>query len=436
MSIESPPANGKPRPILGCIADDVTGATDLALNLVQGGMRVVQWLRPPSELEPGDLDADAIVVALKTRSVAPDVAIQQSLSALTALRKSGCQRFYFKYCSTFDSTDTGNIGPVAEALLQELNSPQSIFCPAFPAAGRTVYSGQLFVNGRPLHESGMQHHPLNPMRDSDLVRVLGRQARKTVGLIDYHVTSKGPQAIKDKLTQTSNDDESLIIVDALDEQSLNNIAIACADMPLVTGGSGLARFLPEAYRSRGLLSSSPTQPSTKLASGRTAILSGSCSQATRHQIGLQKERSPSMGIDVVELMQFPELMRQSIVSWVDEQPREEPVMIYSTDTPANVSNLQNRFGQTEVANQVEALLAGVAKSLVNELGVTRLIVAGGETSSAVANALGVKAIRIGPEIAPGVPWTESLDDDRLAFAFKSGNFGGDNFFQDALEMLQ
>lgn len=422
-------------PLLGCVADDVTGATDLALSLTQGGMRVVQWLGVPGTGEAAGPEADAVVVALKSRSVPAPEAVRVSLAAWESLRSAGCRRFYFKYCSTFDSTDAGNIGPVAEALLDALGAAQTVFCPAFPEAGRTVYAGHLFVHGALLNESGMQDHPLNPMRDPDLVRVLGRQTGGEVGLLGYHDVATGPAAITGRLDALRRGGRPLAVTDALDEGHLRNLAAACADMPLVTGGSGLTRFLPAAYRERGLLGGEPHEAELPTAAGRAAVLSGSCSRATQGQVERFAARAPVWRVDIGTLMQDPDGARRAVFAWASEQPTDRPVLVTSTAGPAAVAAAQGQFGREQVAAAVESFHAHVARALVDELGVRRLVVAGGETSSAVAAGLGVRALRIGPAIAPGVPWTESVGGPKLALAFKSGNFGGDDFFRDALGML-
>ncbi len=231
--------------LLGCIADDLTGATDLSLMLTKEGLRTVQSTGVPQ----GDLDlkaVDALVIALKSRSIPSGEAVALSLEAAHALRARGAQRLLFKYCSTFDSTDEGNIGPVIEALLG-LVGGQTIACPAFPAAGRTIYAGQLFVNGVPLSESPMQHHPLNPMRDSDLRRVLARQTRLPVGLVGFEDVEAGPDGVRAALAREAEAGRRIAVVDALTDRHLRAIGAAVASLPLVTGGSGIAMGLPAAY---------------------------------------------------------------------------------------------------------------------------------------------------------------------------------------------
>lgn len=421
-------------PLLGCIADDFTGATDLSNMLVRGGMRVVQWIGVPTAAEL-PYDADAMVIALKSRSIPAAEAVEAALAALRSLRAAGARRFLFKYCSTFDSTDHGNIGPVAEALLEELGAEQTIFCPALPEAGRTVYLGHLFVHGRLLNESGMERHPLNPMTDANLIRVLARQSRRRVGLLSYEVVSKGPNAIAAALNNLRADDVALVIVDALNDQHLRDIADAIAGMPLVTGGSGVALGLSDAYRRRGELRSEPFIPAAPHVSGLSAILAGSCSEATQRQVATFTRQRPALAINSGRLLtDNAEVLIRETLDWAKQHLTEAPVLIYSTAPAEQVAILQQLYGRDCVASAIERALAAIARGLI-DLGVRRLIVAGGETSGAVVNALGVRALRIGPQIDPGVPWTETLGELRLALALKSGNFGSDDFFTKALEML-
>jgi uncharacterized protein YgbK (DUF1537 family) len=423
------------RPLLGCIADDFTGATDLASNLVQAGMPTVQWLGvagPPSTAG----EAAAVVIALKTRSLASDEAVRQSLDALQALQAIGCRRFYFKYCSTFDSTDQGNIGPVAAALLDALGTQQTIFCPAFPENARTVFQGHLFVGDRPLNESGMERHPLNPMTDANLVRVLARQTSRRVGVLPYEVVRDGPTSIRSALTSLNASGAAFVIVDALDAEHLNALAAACAGMPLVTGGSGLATGLPAAYRASGLLTAGSVEPQMPNIGGRTAILSGSCSSATQQQVAWMKSRCPSLLLDVARSIADREHVVEEAIRWAGDHDAGQPILIYSTTAPDEVAALQARYGREAAAGAIEAAFAEIAARLVADCRVRRLIVAGGETSGAVVSKLGIRALRIGPRIAPGVPWTESISEQPLALALKSGNFGGPDFFPAAVEMLR
>lgn len=438
-------------PILGCIADDVTGATDLATNLVQGGLRVVQIsdvivsdttasVSDSTDITSYAHDVDAVVIALKTRSTPADQAIQQSLSALNALQALGIGRFYFKYCSTFDSTPQGNIGPVAEALMHALSVSQTIYCPAFPQAGRTVYNGHLFVGDTLLNESGMQHHPLNPMTDANLVRCLERQLSQqstgSVGLLDHATIAAGARISAQKLNALTDEAVAHVVTDTCHEGHLNTLAELAATMPLVTGGSGLARFLPRIYRARGILNSATFVPSLPNIAGRKAIIAGSCSQATQTQVKWMQDTCASWTVDVAALMVSPAAELHKLRTWISTTDATQPLLIASTADPQQITDLQNRFDATRVATAVENHLSSAAKILVEEFGVRCLVVAGGETSGAVTRTLGVQALDIGPEICTGVPWTSTIGRKQpLAFALKSGNFGDEQFFGTALEML-
>lgn len=420
--------------LLGCVADDLTGATDMALMLARGGLRTVQTTGVPT----GQLDlssVDAVVVALKSRTIPAAQAVDQSLRAAAFLKEAGARRYFFKYCSTFDSTDQGNIGPVAEALLRFAGGDFTIACPAFPANGRTIYQGHLFVNGVPLHESSMKDHPLTPMRDSNLVRVLERQTALAVGLIDYRDVDGGTPSIKKAIARERTAGKSIAIVDALSDSHLREIGAAVADLPLVTGGSGVALGLPAAYRNLGLIERlHPPADKLHAAAGRTAILAGSCSAATRGQVAAAVAAGiPHLQIDPVGIAEG-RIVSDQVVNWIDRQAGAATPMVYSSAEPEAVRMAQERLGRDRAGHVVEQLLAEVAKGIVG-LGFTRLIVAGGETSGAVVEALGVRALAIGPEIDPGVPWTRDIAGTGLALALKSGNFGAPDFFLKAWQQL-
>jgi len=419
-------------PILGCIADDFTGATDLAGTLATAGMRVVQLLNvPDAAFEVNDVDA--VVVALKTRSIEPDDAVRQSLEALEWLVSHGAERFFFKYCSTFDSTDRGNIGPVAMAFLARLGARIAIACPAFPDNQRTVYQGHLFVGDRLLNESGMEHHPLNPMTDANLVRVLAKQASARVGLVPLATVATDAEAVGARLDALADDGASLAIADAVTNEDLHTLAEACAEMPLVTGGSGIAIGLPDAYRRRGWLIAEASPPALPRVEGASAVLAGSCSSMTLRQIEFMRARCPSLVLTPQEAVEDHDAVERTL-SWAQSHLGAGPVMIYASEPPRQLMASQERFGREAAGKAVESALASIANGLV-ERGVRRLVVAGGETSGAVVQALGIRALRIGPLIDSGVPWTESAGEPRLALALKSGNFGGEDFFRRALEML-
>jgi 3-dehydrotetronate 4-kinase len=421
------------QPVLGCIADDFTGGTDLAGMLVKAGMRTVQMLGVPSGPIPDDIDA--VVIALKSRTNPAGEAIADSLAALEWLCNAGCRQFYFKYCSTFDSTPKGNIGPVAEALMKALGTPFSIACPAFPVNGRTIYKGYLFVGDMLLSESGMRNHPLNPMTDPSLVRVLQAQVNGKVGLVEAATVAKGEAAIRERYDALQKDGCNLAIVDAVSNDDLMTIGAACADMRLVTAGSGLALGLPQNFRRLGLLADSQVADALPRVDGLQAVVSGSCSDATQGQVALMKTRRPAFQVDARDLARGRDVVGEAL-AWADGHLASGPVLVYATESPETVRAVQAQLGTERASALVEDALARITVGLVQR-GVRRLIVAGGETSGAVVKALGVDGLRIGPEIDPGVPWTSSLDDTRpLALALKSGNFGTPDFFVKAWSRLE
>jgi len=415
--------------LLGAIADDFTGATDLANMLVRGGMRTVQLLGVPQGPAP---EADAVVVALKSRTIAPEDAVRQSLAALEWLRAAGARQFFFKYCSTFDSTDRGNIGPVADALMRGLDASFTIACPAFPENGRTIFRGYLYVGDVLLSESGMKDHPLTPMTDANLVRVLQRQTARTVGLVRYDTVAAGAKAIRARFDALRGEGVGMAIVDAVSDADLYAIGTACADLPLVTGGSGVAIGLPDNFRDRGLLGAPERASELPKVPGHAAVLSGSCSVATNGQVAQWLKTRPGFRIDPLQLAAGRPVAAQA-AEWAAKRLPHEAVLVYATDTPENVRAAQAELGAARAGELVEACLADVARQLVAH-GVRRLVVAGGETAGAVVQALGVTGLRIGPQIDPGVPWTLSLGEPQLALALKSGNFGAPDFFAKALGM--
>lgn len=424
--------------LLGCIADDFTGGTDLANMLVRHGMRTVQYIGVPETHE--DLpDADAVVIALKSRTIPVEDAISCSLAALRKLQASGARQIFFKYCSTFDSTDNGNIGPVIEALLAALHTGFTVACPAAPENGRTVYKGHLFVNDGLLSESGMQNHPITPMTDANLVRVLGRQMSGRVGLTPYSTVEDGVDVVRHHWETLRADGHRCVILDALQDKHLMTLGAASADLPLVTGGSGMAMGLPENFRRQGLLPAGMDPVAALPAvNGPAAVLAGSCSSATRAQVAFMQQSHPAFKIDPMRLGK--EDVVAEALSWAHANLNVGPILIYSSASPEEVSRIQERLGQEQASTVIEHTLAQIARGLV-EAGVNRLVVAGGETSGAVVSALGVKALHIGPEIAPGVPWTIATSSTAvpatasLCLALKSGNFGGENFFTQALDFF-
>jgi uncharacterized protein YgbK (DUF1537 family) len=419
--------------LLGCIADDFTGATDLANMLTRGGMRTLQTIGVPAA-GTALPEADAVVVALKSRTIPAGEAVAQSLAALEWLEGRGCRQFLFKYCSTFDSTDAGNIGPVADALLDRLGADFTIACPAFPENRRTIFNGHLFVGAELLSESPMKDHPLTPMTDASLVRVLQRQTKAKVGLVPYAVVRQGATAIGAAFARLRTEGVRHAIVDAVEDAHLVAIGAACADLALVTGGSGIALGLPENFRRAGVLTREGSAALMPPSRGYAAVIAGSCSKATQEQVAVMKRRCPSMRLDPVELAAGAAPVVDRAIGWAATQVAKGPLLVYSTAAPEAVRAAQDAVGKERAATLVEDALAAVAKALVAH-GVRRLVVAGGETSGAVVSALGVKALAIGPQIDPGVPWTFTVPGDPVALALKSGNFGAEDFFLKALGML-
>ncbi|PVE42065.1 3-oxo-tetronate kinase [Limnohabitans planktonicus] len=414
---------------LGCIADDFTGATDLANNLVRSGMRVVQTIGVPTG--PLATDVDAVVVALKSRTIAAAEAIAQSLDALKWLQAQGAQQIYFKYCSTFDSTPEGNIGPVTEALMDALGTDFTIATPAFPDNGRTVFKGYLFAGNVLLNESGMQNHPLTPMQDANLVRVMQAQTKRKVGLIDYKTVVLGAAAIRERIAALRAEGVGVAVVDATSNDDLHLLGPALKDMPLVTAGSGVAIGLPANF---GL---EPSLQASQLpaAGGWQAVVSGSCSLATNAQVAHFKASGrPAMAINPAALMHGQsDAVVQQVLAWAAPLLQDGPVLVYSTAEPEAVKAVQTQLGVAEAGALVEHALAAVARGLA-DLGVKQLVVAGGETSGACVQALGVAQLQIGPQIDPGVPWCHAPSGVHITL--KSGNFGTEDFFSKAFGVLR
>ncbi|WP_299588058.1 3-oxo-tetronate kinase [uncultured Tateyamaria sp.] len=407
---------------LGCIGDDFTGSSDLANTLAKAGMRATQYTGVPA----GDADpsVEAGVVALKTRSVPVAEAVEKSLAALQWLQAQGCTQFFFKYCSTFDSTAEGNIGPVADALAEALEAHKVIVCPAFPGTGRSVYQGHLFVNDVLLNESGMQNHPLTPMTDPDLRRWLAPQTRYSVGHVGPGPVFGGAAAIAAALEAEHGKGHRHIVVDAIRDEDLRAIGEAARDLPLITGGSGVALGLPANF---GCVAGDvPWQGQ----GGRAVALSGSCSVATRAQVARHAARHPAREIVAADVIEG-RLSAQDIATWLLDQ--DGLPLAYSSADPDDVRAVQEQYGRERSAAALEGVFAEVAR-LLRAGGVTRIITAGGETSGAVVEALDLGTLEIGPEIDPGVPALRAAPD--LVVALKSGNFGAEDFFEKADGVLR
>src|SRR5262245_42150252 len=414
---------------LGVIADDFTGASDVANTLAKGGLATIQFLGLPTK--DAAVHCDAGVVALKTRSIAADEAVRESLKALDWLKRQGCRQFLFKYCSTFDSTPQGNIGPVGEALAGALGAYGVPSCPAFPTTGRTVYQGHLFVGDRLLSESGLENHPLNPMTDPDIKRWLARQSKEPVALVPWETVRQGAGAIRRALEEAAARKARLAIVDALVDEDLLSIGEAAADMPLLTGGSGIALGLPWNLINRNIVKRSAVK--FLGVKGPEAVLAGSCSKATLAQIEAHRAQHPALAVDVGAVMRNA-ITAAALVAFAHQNQGRAP-LIYSSTGPEQVRRAQADFGAKKVSENLEHLFADTARQLVAS-GVRRLVIAGGETSGAVVGALGIDALAIGPEIDPGVPALTTTAGTPLALALKSGNFGSPTLFQKALRVLE
>jgi uncharacterized protein YgbK (DUF1537 family) len=422
--------------LLGCIADDFTGATDLANNLVRAGMRTIQTIGVPDRDLAGD--AEAVVVALKSRTIPAREAVAQSLDALRWLKARGARQFYFKYCSTFDSTSAGNIGPVIDALLDALEGAGAGFTiatPAFPDNQRAVFKGHLFVGDVLLHESGMQHHPLTPMTDSNLVRVLQAQCTRRVGSIDYRVVARGAAAIRARIGELRAHGVGIAIVDAISNHDLHAIGAAVRDMPLVTAGSGIAIALPANFD----IAPSDAAGALPPAHGLRAIVSGSCSAATQRQVAsFVGSNLPAFRVDPSRIAAGVDVAAEAL-QWATPLLADSTVLVYSTAEPADVTDIQQRLGVRQAGDMIEGMLATITRRLV-ERGVRQLVIAGGETAGACVQALGVAQLQIGSQIDPGVPWCHALTDvggsAAIHLALKSGNFGSDDFFTRSFALLR
>lgn len=411
--------------LLGAVADDFTGASDLANTLARGGMRTVQFVGGGAGEAP--VDCEAGVVALKTRSIEPDEAVRQSLAAARWLLDQGCRQIVFKYCSTFDSTPAGNIGPVAEALLDLTGADIAVVCPAFPKTGRRIFMGHLFVGDRLLSESGMENHPLTPMTDPDIRRWLGRQTAGEIGHVPLDTVREGPSAIGAVLEAEKRAGRRLVVADAVADEDLRILGKALAGHRLITGGSGIALGLPENFRSQGLLSDRTAD--LPVPQGAAVVLCGSCSTASQRQVKAYLESAPGLAIDPAELLSG-HMSAKEAADWVAGRSGAAPI-VYSTADPATVAGAQSTHGKAATAAAIEHFFGDLARILADR-GTRRIVVGGGETSGAVVEALEVKKLAIGAEIDPGVPALVAERNGPLGLALKSGNFGGSDFFAKAL----
>jgi uncharacterized protein YgbK (DUF1537 family) len=422
---------------LGCIADDYTGASDLANTLTRAGLRTVQTIGVPADDFPLP-DVDAVVVSLKSRSIAASDAVTRSRAAEKWLRGRGADHVLFKICSTFDSTDAGNIGPVMDALRADSGDTIVLVTPAFPETGRTVYQGNLFVGSVPLNESPLKDHPLNPMHDSNLVRVLARQSKTKIGLVDLAVLARGPDAVRKKLVELAGQNVGAVIVDAVFASDLETIGAVALAHRLSVGASGIGLGLARALVASGRTKSQATSGAiadTPIG-GPAACLAGSCSQATLLQVANAEQVMPVLHLDPEQIIAGNGEARRAL-AWATDRLREGPVLIASSSTPEEVAALQSRHGRDATGHAIEQAMADIAEGLVSA-GVRRLVVAGGETSGAAVDRLGIPGFLVGAEIAAGVPVLRAVGAKAgdMLLALKSGNFGGPEFFADALKLMR
>ncbi|PKH02328.1 hypothetical protein CXF72_12135 [Psychromonas sp. MB-3u-54] len=417
--------------LLGVIADDFTGATDIASFLVENGMRTIQVNGVP--FQPLDSNADAVVVSLKSRSCPSEEAIIDSLNALEWLKQQGCQQFYFKYCSTFDSTAQGNIGPVTDALLNALNEDFTLICPALPVNGRTVFNGHLFVMGQLLSESGMRNHPVTPMTDSNLIHLMNAQSQGKSGLVDYQTIEKGVSHIKDRFTQLKLEGKRYAVVDAFRAEHLDAIGESITDLKLITGGSGLAASIAKSW-SKHLQDQTNAKQAGYPQKAATVIFSGSCSVMTNQQVNAYKAKAPHFAINIEQCLN-QENYSDQVFHWVVNHLNHAMApMIYATADANELKDIQQQYGARVSSQAVEQFFSQLAIKL-QAFGIRNFIVAGGETSGIVTQSLQVNGFHIGPQIAPGVPWVKSINSE-LSLALKSGNFGNESFFTTAQEYFQ
>lgn len=384
---------------LGVIADDFTGATDIASFLVQNGLTTIQFNGIPASEEM--TEAQAIVISLKSRSCPADQAVSQSLAALAWLQKQGCERFYFKYCSTFDSTAQGNIGPVTDALLNALGETQTVICPALPVNGRTVYQGYLFVGDQLLSDSGMRHHPVTPMQDSNLMRLMTSQATGKAGLIAAAQIDQGAESVRQALDQLAEQGISYVVTDTLHQGHLLTLGEALSDRRLVTGGSGLAIGLARQWTTAG--TDAEAERAGRPHGDRAVVLSGSCSQMTNRQVAAYRQLAPACEVEIEHCLEDAEGYARQLCDWVEANSHQTMApLLFATADAQQLQVIQQRYGAQRSSEAVEQLFAAVTREL-KQRGWQRFIVAGGETSGVVAQSLGVTAFHIGPTISPGVP---------------------------------
>lgn len=415
---------------LGVIADDFTGATDIASFMVNAGWKVVLFNGVPAEAFDQE-NIDAVVIALKSRSILAKTAVEQSLCASNWLKSQGCKRQLFKYCSTFDSTKEGNIGPVTDALMENLGAPITLICPAVPDNGRTILQGHLFVKGQLLNQSGMEHHPVTPMKESSLKKLMEAQSAGRCDVINLDTIKNHAEDIPDALARLAENKIKYVICDVLDNNDLLTIARETADFALVTGAAGIGY----AIAALDTMHKSTDKPAFAISKeGASIVLSGSCSSMTNQQVNFYQQRASSLALDVEKILHQPAYL-QTVTAWVLTHKNDVLApMVYATQPPQIIEIIQKNYGAEFVSEKIESFFATLAHNLSKE-GFNKFIVAGGETSGAVSQGLNIKGMMIGEAVAPGVPWTQVLDEEKWVI-LKSGNFGNSDFFLKAQESVK
>ncbi len=427
---------------IGVIADDFTGATDIASFMVQGGLATVQVVGIPSGAEDKWAQlaevqtADCVVVSLKSRSCRAQEAVNLSLAAQKWLDKLGAEYIYFKYCSTFDSTADGNIGPVLEALCQVMGESQTVLCPALPVNQRNVYKGYLFVGSCLLHESHMAHHPLNPMVSSKLENLLEPQLKhkNSCGLLEWETLQRGSEAVQARLQELEK--MRYVICDSICDRDLEQLAaVLLPRMRLFSGGSGLGWALAQHLVRSQAVSKNKLEQNVVPSRTVSVVLSGSCSKATLEQIDEYKKLAPAFFVDVLTCAKNVQSYVAKVIDWFNRQSMSPYApMLYASAESTKVQEIQSIIGKQKASKVVEDFFAALAINL-KQMNVQNFIIAGGEISGAVVQALQIRYFAIGHTIAPGVPWLKSLDSGAF-LALKSGNFGDKDFFRVAQETMK
>lgn len=415
---------------LGVIADDFTGATDIASFMVRAGWKVVLFNGVPD----GGFNqesADAIVIALKSRSITTKAAVEQALAASAWLRSQGCQRQLFKYCSTFDSTAEGNIGPVTDALMAFLGASMTLICPAVPDNGRTILQGHLFVKGQLLNQSGMEQHPVTPMKESSLKKLMEAQSTGHCEVITLDTIKNHADDIPAALARLAEQKIKYVICDVLDNHDLLTVARETIHFPLITGAAGIG-YAIAALDTRHQPADAHVLAISK--EGASIVLSGSCSSMTNQQVNFYQQRASSLALDVEKIINDAAYL-QRVTEWALGHAGESLApMIYATQPPEIIREIQKRYGAEYVSEKIEAFFAALSQNL-SQRGFNKFIVAGGETSGAVSQGLNIRGMVIGHAVAPGVPWTQVLNEEKWVI-LKSGNFGDAEFFLKAQESVK